>query len=123
MEPSMGIAPGTFDVPGKRFVYIENGDPARLSDLFSDLGGFIEDNVKPLPTGGMLTTNTAIRIPSGICYYGISVKGEMDRWEQGIQAFAEARGLRTGRVTGHALVSSDGAIHPLEACTFERIDL
>jgi hypothetical protein len=117
------VAPDTVDVPGMRFVYIEHADAARFMGLFSDLVSFIEATLKPLPAGAILTTNTIIRLRSGVAYFGVSVKGELDRWEQGIRAFAESRGLRMGRVTGQAFVSSDGATHPLAACTVQRIDL
>lgn len=123
MEPSIAVVPRTVDAPGKRFVYIEHGDPARFMELFSDLATFVEAHVQPLPAGGMLTTNTAIRLPSGNSFVAVSVRGELDQWERAIQAFADSKGLRTAKVRGHALVSSDGHVQPLEACAVLSVDL
>jgi len=92
-------------------------------ELFADLGRFVEAHVKPLPAGGMLTAKTAIRVPQGDSFFGISVSGDLDRWEEGIRAFAESRGLLTAKVRGEALVSSDGRSRLLDTCVVQKIDL
>jgi hypothetical protein len=108
--------PGQVPVQGREFLYVEHASEDSFQQMFDDIGAFIEASVQPLPRGGLITTNAVLTLPSGESLFGLSFKGDVDRWEDGILRFAEARRLLTAKIQGSNVITRDGKTCPLSAC-------
>lgn len=111
--------PGTREVPGRAFLYLQHRAGASFLPTFRSLGEFIENNTDRYPTGGMITENVRITLPDGRVFYGISFKGDLERWAAGIRKYADVNGLSIAAVEGDQLVTDRHDSYALSESSIE----
>ena len=110
------LIPGQVDVPGRRFLYIQDEDPLTFPARFDQIASGAEPGALPA-AGGMISENTTITTPHGEHFCGVSFKGDLEGWERAIEAYARARALKLLRVSGVRVSISDGKAWPISSCT------
>ena len=114
--------PGSIEVPGRVFLYLEHADPAQFQQTFDAISEQCEGERMPA-SGGIITENVILTIPSGASFCGLSFKGDVVRWEAGVASFAKANGCRVLRVRGGQVEVSDGTSWSLAECRTGRYEV
>jgi len=76
-------------------------------DFTVGLKGISQHLVKPLQ-GGLVEGRVILDLPSGKALYGLSFRGTLDRWRNGVISYCETTGRMTAHVRGRKLVLSTG---------------
>lgn len=116
--------PGTIKVEGREYLYIsEDGE-----DFFTKNSRAVEkqslfDKVTSLfeiaQSGGVISENCKLRLPTNELFHGLSYKGDIEGWRKQIEQGAELLGLLTGKISENNLELSDGRIYALSDCKIE----
>lgn len=104
--------PGSLDVPGREFLFLEWDGPEPFAAVFPSLlvGG-------PVPaSGGMLNEAALVCTPTGATYHGVSYRGDRARFRAALIAWCEAGGRTWAEVDGGTLRCSDGTVVALDRC-------
>jgi hypothetical protein len=112
--------PGTVAVPGVRFLYVESPNQRAFDKFFPEVGRWLKAN-SLLASGGLITQNVVITIPSGARFFGISFHGAEEIWNRGVVEAARERGYRIGRLDGSVLIVDDERID-LSSCEIEEFE-
>lgn len=111
--------PGSIPVGWREYRYIsDDGHDNFLGDgLFNKLTSQIEP---PVPTsGGAITENCKLWLPSGELLHALSYKGDVDGWRKQIELGAKKLGLFTGKIIGDSIFLSDERCYQLLDCRVE----
>ena len=111
--------PGSIPVKGRRFLYLQAADTADFLRAFRSIGDLIEAREPQFPAGGMLSENFQVTTPDGRSFFGLSFKGDLDRWGSGIEAFAGEAGRALAAVENEQFRVDDGAVFALRDCRVE----
>ncbi len=116
MPSSERVVPGLPKVPHREFLYVEHdGDAGAFLRVFDELADVAWTQSRP-SSGGVITENAVLTVPSGERFFCVSYKGDLQSWRNGLAAGARALGRRTATVDGTVLQASDGVVWPLDAC-------
>lgn len=107
--------PGLTPKPGRQFQYVEFDGP---TDAFAEFFNEVTSLNQPsfVKKGGAMSENCQLKTPDGRQFYGISYKGDLDGWQQQIEAGAAGKNTHTASIVDSLLVSSDGQQWPVEQC-------
>ena len=105
--------PGTIKVEGREFLYIlDNGEDffvgkkrSKRESLFSKIT--------------CLSENCKIWLPTGELFHGVSYKGDIEGWREGIIQAAIHLGLLTAKIVKENIEISDGRKYALSECKVE----
>jgi hypothetical protein len=107
--------PGTMQIEGREFMYLEYEEGRNFSDLIYDL--MTSNPTIPLPqSGGILEEKARIKLPDETSLLAISFKGDLEGWRNKIVSFCAARHSRWALLRTNALLVSDGSVIPLIKC-------
>ena len=70
-------------------------------------------------SGGVITENCKIRLPTKELFHGLSYKGDIQGWRQQIEQGAEYLGLLVGKIVENNIELSDGRCYALSECEVE----
>jgi hypothetical protein len=115
--------PGTIKVEGREFLYIlDNGEDffvgkkrSKRESLFSKITCLFFKAKK----GGALSENCKIWLPTGELFHGVSYKGDIEGWREGIIQAAIHLGLLTAKIVKENIEISDGRKYALSECKVE----
>lgn len=116
--------PGTIKVEGREYLYISDDG----EDLFTKGGRTVKgqslfDKVNSLfkiaQSGGVISENCKLRLPTNELFHGLSYKGDIEGWRKQIEQGAEQLGLLTGEISENNIELSDGRIYALSDCKVE----
>lgn len=108
--------PGTIPVRFREVRYVaDDGE-----DHFVDNGLFLkvlEAIDPPIPTsGGAITENVRLRLPTGELFHGLSYKADVEGWRAQVEGGAARLGLAVGEIVEGSIAISDGRCYPLSEC-------
>lgn len=116
--------PGTIKVEGREHLYISDdggGFFAKSSRTIKRQSLF--DKVTSLfeiaQSGGVISENCKLRLPTNELFHGLSYKGDIEGWRKQIEQGAEQLGLLTGKISENNIELSDGRIYALSDCKIE----
>jgi hypothetical protein len=113
-----GPIPGTEDVEGREFMYIEELIGQDFSQLMDDI--FVSSSLEPMPkSGGILEEKVHITPPGDNPFMGVSFKGDLAGWRHGIVCYCKERGRKWATLRDHVLLVSDGSQILLTECKVE----
>jgi len=113
--------PGTIEVAGREFVYVEYDSIRKFKKVFHKM---FEKSGAPMPeAGGMLSHNVCIRVPGGQLFFGVSYKGDIPGWRAIVHGFCESGNLRWATITDGRIVLSDGQSFELGECEIQFYEL
>lgn len=116
--------PGTIKVEGREHLYISDDGEG----FFTKSSRTIEkqslfDKVTSLfeiaQSGGVISENCKLRLPTNELFHGLSYKGDIEGWRKQIEQGAELLGLLAGKISENNLELSDGRIYALSDCKIE----
>lgn len=109
--------PGTLDVAGREFRYVQDDGVDQFPELFRKLTARTD---RPHPkSGGAISENCKLSAPDGSLFHALSYKGDVEGWRGDIEEAARVLGLQVGRIVADTLVLSDGRVIPLAECRVE----
>lgn len=116
--------PGTIKVEGREYLYISDDG----EDFFTKSSRTVKkqslfDKVTSLfeiaQSGGVISENCKLRLPTNELFHGLSYKGDIEGWRKQIEQGAEQLGLLTGKISENNIELSDGRIYALSDCKIE----
>lgn len=111
--------PGVVPVEWREYCYVSDDGCDKFvgKGLFDKLTSQIEP---PIPkSGGVMTENCKLWLPSGELLHAISYKGDLDGWRMQIEQGAKILGLFIGKIISGRIVLSDARSYDLSDCTVE----
>jgi hypothetical protein len=110
--------PGTVDVEGREFIYIQVPTGGTFSRLVPDI--LASCPAAPLPrAGGVLEEKARLVLPDKTSLLAISFKGDLTGWRNKIVGYCNERGRKWAVVRDQVLAVSDGTEVPVSACEVE----
>lgn len=108
--------PGLTPVEWREYCYVSDDGSGRFlgKGLFQKLTDYSSSSLPE--SGGAITENCNLWLPSGELLHALSCKGDIDGWRRHFEQAAEALGLLIGRMVGGRIVLSDGRIFDLSDC-------
>ncbi len=107
--------PGSIDVEGREFFYIEVNENERFEEIIEN--SMIETPEIPMPTfGGIIEEKVRLVIHGKMSLLGISYKGDLQGWRGKLQEYCLARNRNWGIVSEGKLILSNTAQMDLSAC-------
>lgn len=111
--------PGITPVEWREYRYVSDDG----NDHFIGEGLFISvtNKIKPLipKSGGAITENCKLWLPSGELLHALSYKGDIEGWRKQIEQGAKELGLFTGKIVGSEIILSDNRHYELASCKIE----
>ena len=116
--------PGTITVEGRAHLSVSDDG----EDFFTKRSRSVKrqslfDRVTSLfkiaQSGGVISENCKLRLPTHELFHGLSYKGDIEGWRKQIEKGAEHLGLLTGKVSNNSIELSDGRIYALSDCEIE----
>jgi hypothetical protein len=108
--------PGTINVEGREFVYIECRSKEAFVEIFPKIitiaGGDLPKK------GGMINENATITLPDGKQLYGLSYKGDLKGWRSKIVGCCKKLDSMWGEIEKDNIKLSNG-----EKITFDKCDI
>lgn len=107
--------PGTIQVPGREFLYIET----RSGQEFNQLMDLIFASCPTIPSpesGGVLGEKAWMTLPDDAVLFGISYKGDLDGWRRKVQGFCKESGRQFATPSDTGLLFPDGTTVPFSGC-------
>lgn len=99
--------PGTIDVEGREFLYIETTSGEEYFQLLNEALASCPD--VPMPqSGGMMEEKAHVTLEDGSSLLAVSYKGDIPRWRRKLTAFCESTGRKWGVASNHRITLSDG---------------
>lgn len=111
--------PGTTPVEWRehRYVSDDGNDKFVGKGFFDKLTNIIEPSI---PTsGGAITENCKLWLPSGELLHALSYKGDIEGWRKQIEQGAKELGLFTGKIIDNKIILSDNRTYDLSDCRVE----
>lgn len=99
--------PGTMNVAGREFMYIEVSVGERFSTLL-DEEEQLDSDIPPPQSGGVIEEKVRIPLKGGMSLIAVSYKGDLQGWRCRFIASCDKNGRRWGIPRDHSLVLSDG---------------
>lgn len=109
----MVIIPGIRNNPNREYMYLECSDWKPFEDLFNEVTNSMRQEGRIPQKGGAITENTRVTSPDGRVFFGLSYKGDIEGWREGLKESLARRSVTYGITQDGFLVLSTG----------ERIDL
>jgi hypothetical protein len=110
----MRPTPGTEEVDGRGFAYLECETADAFKSLFPMIATF---GASPLPaSGGAINEDFALILPDGVQLFALSYKGDLEGWKRKVAECAEALGMKFGEVVGDCLQVKDNGEVSLSDC-------
>ena len=111
--------PGTQEVKGREFMYIESREGETFHQIVDS--AFDARSIARPKAGGAMELKVQIKLKDGVFLRGISYKGDIERWRAGFVGFCVATGRKYGSIKQGRLLLSDGSSSLLEELevTFE----
>lgn len=113
MKPYNRPTPGTLEIEGREFLYIESPleeDYGQMGDL-----AFSVSKDTPLPSsGGALEEGVRIHLGDGTSFIGLSYKGDIEGWRTKFITFCKRTGRAYASIKNNQFVVSTGATFPLK---------
>jgi hypothetical protein len=107
--------PGTIQVEGREFLYLEIYSGEKFSDLIDRV--FASCPTVPQPqSGGVLGEKAWVTLSDDTVLFGVSYKGDLEGWRKKIQAFCKESGRRFAIPSSNGLMLADGSIVPFSHC-------
>lgn len=93
-----------------------------LDRLFSEVGRFFARRGNRRSDGWISGTCWSLRIPTGECFLGYEVRGNLRDWMQFFRAHSKAGDCRYGRIdaAGKKFVLDDGRVYPMKKCVLRQ---
>lgn len=111
--------PGLIPVEWREYRYVSDDGYDKFvgKGLFDKVINKIEP---PIPTsGGAITENCKLWLPSGELLHALSYKGDIEGWRKQIEQGANELGLLTGKIVGGEIILSDNRNYALSVCRIE----
>ena len=113
--------PGTNpEITWREFRYIQDDGKDNFSakkGLFFKLTNI---DIQPLPaSGGVITENCKLWLPTGELFHGLSYKGDMVGWRNKIEESAKQMQLLTAKIENEKIVLSDNRSFNISDCKVE----
>jgi hypothetical protein len=113
--------PGSEEVEGREFLYVESSGNPDLSRLVDDV--FAACATPPLPrSGGMIEELAQVVLPDKTSFLAFSYKGDLQGWKAKIQAYCGVGGRKWGIVRRGTFVTSDGNEINLADCDIQFLN-
>jgi hypothetical protein len=107
--------PGTVDVEGREFIYVEAPIGGTFSRLVQDILASCPG--APLPqAGGVLEEKARLVLPDKTSLLAISYKGDLASWRNKIAGYCKERGRKWAIIKNQNLAVSDGTEVPVSVC-------
>lgn len=109
--------PGAVVIEGTEFIYYEDDGKSAAKkqfDLLLDSAGVISAR-----SGGIVSDNCHISVPSGTRFHALSYHGDIVGWRSAVEVGANHRCLLLARVLADKFVISDGRSFLLSECKIE----
>jgi hypothetical protein len=111
------VIPGTIDVEGREFKYIECESKKAFKELFPKI---VTISGGDLPKeGGAINEKAVINLPNGKQLHGLSYKGDLEGWRSKVIGCCEKLGILWGGIHGGNLKLSNGGVIPIDNCDIE----
>jgi hypothetical protein len=99
--------PGTVDVEGREFIYVESLNAHDLACLADEM--FSACATAPLPhSGGIIEGKAQIMLPDKTSFLAFSYKGDLQGWKTKVVSYCKANGRKWGFVRNGLFVTSAG---------------
>ena len=107
--------PGSIEVEGREFFYIETSDGEGFRKIIDEaLSGSPE---LPLPkNGGVIEEKVRIHLDGGTSLLGVSYKGDLAGWRAKLEAYCKSKYRKWGIASRQKLALSDGTEKALGEC-------
>ena len=105
--------PGTQNIKGREFMYIESAAAETFHQLVNSIPSFCPSIAIPR-SGGAGEEKVRIKLKEGITLMGISYKGDIEGWRARFVGFCEASGRKYGFIKENRLSLSDGSSSMIE---------
>ena len=99
----------------ERFFFTKSSRTIEKKSLFEKVTSLFEI----AQSGGVISENCKLRLPTNELFYGLSYKGDIEGWRKQIEQGAELLGLLAGKISENNLELSDGRIYALSDCKIE----
>lgn len=100
--------PGTIDVEGREFLYVETAEGEDFRQILNDALTSCAD--VPMPqSGGVIEEKARITLEDGSVLFAISYKGDLSGWRRKLTAFCESKGRKWGVASKQVITLSDGS--------------
>ena len=108
--------PGTQQVEGRKFMYIEYENKTSFSKFFYKIPTF---GNSPIPTsGGSINENFIIELPNNKKMFGISFKGDLNGWYRKVLECCQINKLEWGEIENQSIKLSNNNSYLLTECDF-----
>ena len=114
-----GMAPGGED---RVLCYMQSSDLKSFRSLFPKITKFGASIALPR-SGGMGEQNTILTTPDGRHFFGVSYKGDVERWGAKLRACCAELGMLWAEIRGTHLILSNGESISLSDCTTQTYGL
>lgn len=104
--------PGTIEVPGREFIYIEAAENETFSTLL-DEAMEARPNVPMPDSGGVIEERVRVSLSDSVSLLGMSYKGDVEGWRNMLTTYCASRGKMWGIAKKGILFVSDGSEVPL----------
>ena len=101
------VVPGSIVVEGRAFLYFQMPSYMEFKTIFRKIGQWVNAAGEVPKTGGMVSENVEVEAPDRRRFYGLSFKGDRERWERAILRFAEEHRVPVARVSNDRIYTSD----------------
>ena len=99
--------PGTADVEGREFLYVETADGQEFQHFVGEACASCVDT--PMPrSGGVIEEKARVLLHDGSSLLAISYKGDLSAWRNKFTAYCESKGRKWGIASNQKLTLSDG---------------
>lgn len=107
--------PGTIDVEGREFFYVEIHDGEGFDELLDE--ALATCPAVPLPkAGGVIEEKARILLGSGVPLLAISYKGDLPGWRNKLESYCKFKGRKWGIASHRKLALSDGTVLEFSEC-------
>lgn len=112
--PTEREIPGTIEVDGREFWYVEDDGKGNFNKLFPKLLSAISPPLHK--SGGAITGGCSLTLPDGRVFHSFSYKGDLAGWKAQVIQGAEKLGLGLGRIKGDKIELQEGGAFLLSDC-------
>ena len=109
--------PGTQEVQGREFMYIESPESETFHDITNSISVVCPGLALP-KSGGAIEERVRVYLSEGLSLMVVSYKGDIESWRVRFVGFCNAHSRRYGFIRGNSLELSDGS-----SCRMEALDV
>jgi len=118
-DAGMVTIPGIRNNPNREFMYLECSDWKPFEELFNDVTNSMRREGRMPLKGGATTENTRVTAPDGRVFFGLSYRGDIPGWREGLKEGLERRSVTYGITRDGLLILSNGDEIDLSQCEAE----